>query len=163
MGINTNTTEKFILELNGKEVFYGTLAECKIFELTFIERDSFTDIYGETHGVPKIERVIFQNPATIVFWKDGDKTVVKCDEGDAYWEHLGLANAIVKKAFGSRSNWVKHVRNLKRDIKDFPFVPEVNFDEFDLALHYVDKIYTENKFSNMVDRFMRWNEKQCGL
>jgi len=29
---------------------------------------------------PKVERVIFNGPATIVFWDDGEKTVVKCRE-----------------------------------------------------------------------------------
>lgn len=29
---------------------------------------------------PKVERVIFNTPATIVFWNDGTKTVVKCQE-----------------------------------------------------------------------------------
>lgn len=28
----------------------------------------------------KVERVIFNTPATIVFWNDGTKTVVKCQE-----------------------------------------------------------------------------------
>lgn len=28
----------------------------------------------------KVERVIFNGPATIVFWDDGEKTVVKCRE-----------------------------------------------------------------------------------
>lgn len=31
---------------------------------------------------PKVERVIFNGPATIVFWDDGEKTVVKCRECD---------------------------------------------------------------------------------
>lgn len=29
---------------------------------------------------PKVKRVIFNGPATIVFWNDGEKTVVKCRE-----------------------------------------------------------------------------------
>ena len=29
---------------------------------------------------PKVERVIINRPATIVFWDDGEKTVVKCHE-----------------------------------------------------------------------------------
>ena len=41
--------------------------------------------------------VIFNYPATIVFWGDGDKTVVKCAEGDVYSEYAGLAIAMLKK------------------------------------------------------------------
>lgn len=51
---------------------------------------------------PQIERVIFNDPATIVFWKDGTKTVVKCAEGDIYTKEAGLAMAICKKIFGDR-------------------------------------------------------------
>ena len=39
-----------------------------------------------THGCPGIKKVIFNDPATIVLWDDGTKTVVKCSEGDTYSE-----------------------------------------------------------------------------
>lgn len=47
-----------------------------------------------------ITNVIFNNPATIVFWSDGTKTVVKCDERDEFDPEKGLAMAICKKHFG---------------------------------------------------------------
>jgi hypothetical protein len=53
----------------------------------------------------EIERVIFSNPATIVIWKDGSKTVVKCQEGDTFSEETGLAMAICKKVFGNKGNF----------------------------------------------------------
>ena len=34
--------------------------------------------------LPMPVNVIFHNPATIVFWDDGDKTVVKCQPGDTF-------------------------------------------------------------------------------
>ena len=48
-----------------------------------------------------IKNVIFQEPATIVYWVDGSKTVVICQEGDIYDEEKGLAMAIAKKALGN--------------------------------------------------------------
>ena len=45
----------------------------------------------------KIERVIFSNPATIVIWKDGTKTVTKCRKGDTYSKEAGLAICYMKK------------------------------------------------------------------
>lgn len=48
-----------------------------------------------------IKRVIFNNPATVVFWGDGTKTVVKCSGGDVFNPEMGLALAICKKAFGN--------------------------------------------------------------
>ena len=34
--------------------------------------------------IPDIKKVIYNNPATIICWEDGTKTVVKCSEGDTY-------------------------------------------------------------------------------
>lgn len=52
----------------------------------------------------EIENVIFNGPATIVFWSDGTKTVVKCNN-DLYDKEKGLAMAIVKKFLGNKGNY----------------------------------------------------------
>lgn len=52
-----------------------------------------------------IDKVIFNNPATIIIWKDGTKTVVKCQEGEIFDEEKGLAIAIAKKALGNKGNF----------------------------------------------------------
>lgn len=52
-----------------------------------------------------IEKVIFNDPATIVFWSDGTKTVVKCQPGDTYSKELGLAMCIAKRALGNKGNY----------------------------------------------------------
>lgn len=57
------------------------------------------------NGLPSITNVIFNDPATIVFWADGTKTVVKCQEGDIYSPETGLAMAISKKALGNQGNY----------------------------------------------------------
>ena len=53
----------------------------------------------------EIEKVVFNDPATIVIWKDKTKTVVKCQEGDEFDPEKGLAMAIAKKALGNKSNF----------------------------------------------------------
>jgi len=53
-----------------------------------------------THGCPGIKKVIFNDPATIVLWDDGTKTVVKCSLGDTYSKWAGLAFCICKKLMG---------------------------------------------------------------
>lgn len=55
----------------------------------------------------EIKKVIFNEPATIVFWEDGTKTVVKCQEGDTFDPEKGLAMAISKKALGNKGNYYK--------------------------------------------------------
>ena len=52
-----------------------------------------------------IKQVIFNNPATIVFWADGTKTVVKCQDGDVYSPETGIAMCFMKKALGNKSNF----------------------------------------------------------
>lgn len=44
-----------------------------------------------------IKKVIYNNPATIVIWNDGSKTVVKCHDGDSYDPVIGLLLCIVRK------------------------------------------------------------------
>lgn len=51
-------------------------------------------------------RIIHHGPATVVFWKDGTKTVVKLMEGDVYDEYNAFCAAFVKKVYGS-TNAVK--------------------------------------------------------
>lgn len=52
-----------------------------------------------------IKRVIFKDPLTIVLWNNGDKTIVKCQEGDIYDPEKGLAMAICKYVYGNKSNY----------------------------------------------------------
>lgn len=54
-----------------------------------------------------IEKVIYHDPATIVKWKDGTKTIVECqkDKGDTYNPEQGLAMCIVKKICGNKGNY----------------------------------------------------------
>ena len=48
-----------------------------------------------------IERVIFNPPATIVFWKDGTKTVAKA-ENEPFDAEKGFAMAVAKKFLTSK-------------------------------------------------------------
>lgn len=52
-----------------------------------------------------IKEVIFNNPATIVKWEDGTKTVVKRQKGERWDKEKGLAMAMVKKMYGNKGNY----------------------------------------------------------
>jgi hypothetical protein len=52
-----------------------------------------------------IKKVIYNNPATIILWEDGTKTVVKVQNGDTYSKELGFAMCVSKKYFGNQSNF----------------------------------------------------------
>ena len=55
----------------------------------------------------EIKNVYFNDPATVVIWKDGTKTIVRCSENDFYDPEKGLAMAIVKKAYGNDNRFHK--------------------------------------------------------
>lgn len=80
------------------------------------ERQMYKEIANLMYGIgsdnytcvmPRIKDVKFHDPATIVFWMDGSKTVVKCGEGDAYDPEKGLAMAIAKRALGNYYNEIR--------------------------------------------------------
>lgn len=53
-----------------------------------------------------IDRVIFNDPATIIYWKDGSKTVVKRSDDDIWDPEKGFCMAIIKKLYG-RTSFIK--------------------------------------------------------
>lgn len=87
----------------------------------FLNTESFVDILNEIGEMNKhytvdikkekdmeevtIKNVIFNPPATIVFWSNGDKTVVKCDEIEKFDPEKGMAMAISKHALGNKGNY----------------------------------------------------------
>lgn len=89
-------------------------------------KDIFNTESEKNMLVPKIKNVIFNNPATIVFWDDEDKTktVVKCQEGEIYDPEKGLAMAIAKKALG---NNYEYYNTIKHWLKKAPKVETSRF------------------------------------
>lgn len=49
-----------------------------------------------------IEKVVYNNPATIVFWSDGTKTVSKCSKNDTYDKEKGLLLCVFQKFVGKQ-------------------------------------------------------------
>ena len=67
-----------------------------------------------------IRKVIFNDPATIVLWSDGTKTVVKCVPEDSYDMEKGLAMAIVKKMAGNDNRFHKVFKQYPKKKKKEP-------------------------------------------
>lgn len=71
-----------------------------------------------------IKDVIFAPPATIVYWSDGSKTVVKCNEKDIFDPEKGLAMAIAKRCGGNKGNYYKEIKNwVEKSGKKYPGKP----------------------------------------
>jgi hypothetical protein len=65
--------------------------------------------------VPSVKRIVYHDPATIVFWQDGTKTVVKCMDGEPFEKYAGFCAALAKKIFGSTSKAKKVAGAKKKD------------------------------------------------
>ena len=71
-----------------------------------------------------IKDVIFAPPATIVYWSDGSKTVVKCSEKDVFDPEKGLAMAIAKRCGGNKGGYYKGIQNwVEKSGKKYPGKP----------------------------------------
>ena len=77
-------------------------------KLKYIDYNKYTRAVVDERCHPKttlpITNVIFAPPATIVFWNDGTKSVVKC-ENEVFDPEKGLAMAIAKRALGNEGNY----------------------------------------------------------
>lgn len=51
--------------------------------------------------IDSIDRIIFNDRTTIVFWKNGDKTIVTCQEGEEFDKEKAVALCIIKYLFGN--------------------------------------------------------------
>ena len=96
--------------LDGNYLSIGNISECNVtrgYERGRLETRFEITGYAKEAALLKtpIERVIFNNPATIVFWKDGAKTVVKCQPGDKFDKMTGLSLAIAKYFLGNTGRY----------------------------------------------------------
>ena len=60
---------------------------------------------GKIHIPIYARKVIFNEPATIVYWHDGSKTVVKCQDDDSFDPEVGYAMCCLKKLLGNKGNF----------------------------------------------------------
>lgn len=58
----------------------------------------------------RLDRVVYNDPATIAFWSDGTKTVVKCSPKDTYDPEKGLLLCIAKKLSDNGEDWYKKIQ-----------------------------------------------------
>lgn len=118
------------------------------------------ELVNEGEPMVQIDRVIFNDPATIVKWKDGTKTVVKCQEDDLYDPEKGLALCIAKKALGNERDYYDVFK------KWLPKDEPMSFQEFINAINNIFGIKpteepkeepkpqkTVEEMRNVLDRF----------
>lgn len=130
-----------------RPVFQRMLNECSKARRDvhdYMQKDSeFTAaLYRQFQFMPK--EIIYNDAATIVYWTDGTKTVVKCNENDEYSEYAGFVAAVAKKMYGG-ANAINRLIDSKKVIRGNglrqPFRSEKTFEEI---LSGAAKKFTEN-------------------
>lgn len=108
------------------DAFKITYADTNIYSVTTDPSNAIIDnIYKINYydkmfmRQPEIKKVIFNDPATIVYWEDRTKTVVKCEK-EKYDPEKGLAMAIAKKALGNQGNYFEVFKKWVGEDKLFP-------------------------------------------
>lgn len=78
-------------------------------KIKYYKKELISDMYGTVSIWKKIEllidRVIFNEPATIILWKDGIKTVVKTQDGEPFDKEKGFLMAIAKYLNRDKANY----------------------------------------------------------
>ena len=107
---------------------YGGLPakyDCSSFTLSVATEDLRKEIaeYSKRSSVRSAKtvytpiRILRSGPATIVFWEDGTKTVVKLSDGDEDSAYAAFTAALAIKIFGSNSKLKKMVKTLTEEQK----------------------------------------------
>lgn len=113
MEIRINYNEPYILSIEKKprpqyvvnlNTCYPSIDISGLIKAANTIKKGFENMFGTLRNI-EIVKVIFNEPATIIIWDDGTKTVVKAQKGEVFDKEKGLAMAVVKKAFGNNGNY----------------------------------------------------------
>lgn len=115
--IDSSSSEKRISALNAAGSISEVANSCTIENnsLKYFKYVGYNLTSNFINGL-QIKKIIFNGPATTVFFKDNTKVTVKCSENDTYSEFDAVNAAIVKKIFGSCIS-IKKIINGKNTIK----------------------------------------------
>lgn len=141
--ITLDDIDKVIIKTKDGREFEGMVTRSEYTPGPF-GRAGYSDLTVRTEAPKRndqygIKRVIFNNPATIVFWDDGTQTVVYCNDNvkrikkvvdgkeievakpmkvETYSEEVGLAMAIAKKHYGNAGAYNNIFRKYIPGMKD---------------------------------------------
>lgn len=87
---------------------YANVPDCDYYDYYLTEDGKLIDKAFNVIRITEIKentikRVIFNNPATIILWGNGKKTVVKVQEGDKYDKRVGFLMCYLKGIVGNKT------------------------------------------------------------
>ena len=107
-----------LLEENIKDLENKLEAEIK----EEIAKDKRRDI---NHFIATIDKVYFGKGTTVIKWKDGTTTKVKCQDGEEFDKEKGVAMCIIKHMFGNIGYYNEIFRSLNLDEDVTEAKPEI--------------------------------------
>lgn len=139
----------FPLELKGgeKEMFDGCSINVNSYypgTVDYCRKDVETTmaIFEKYFSPNRIEKVIFNDPATIIIWADGTKTVVKADR-EKFDPEKGLAMAIAKKFLGNQGNYYEVFKKwLPEEKEEESLYPNITIPKLDINVKDLNKQLT---------------------
>jgi hypothetical protein len=111
-----------------------------------------------TSIAPTIKDVIFNPPATIVFWSDNTKTVVQARGDDIYDPEKGLAMAISKKMLGNKRDYYHTFQKYKKkyDKQSNPMTYVGTYDLKDMATMTTEQLHALGFSDVGIAGFREW-------
>lgn len=116
-----------------------------------------------------IKSVIFNPPATVVYWTDGTKTVVKCNENDIFDPEKGLALAVAKRCAGNHGAYYTEIRHwVEKCWKGNPNKPctaehSANLDAVKASIEKMNHIFDEIIDGTVAGNPARFMKKLCEM
>lgn len=99
----------------------------------------------------RVKKIMHNGPATIVFWEDGTKTVVRLKEGDKYDPYAAFTAAVAKRLYGKNMKISEIVGRYSKDLKkiDIPEAPprELSVEELKRPLISLATVYPKSRRS----------------
>ena len=144
-----NTTRDIYVVINGKAYIPETIEHRISFReyMEFYLSVSTDPRYAVENAILAIKDVIFNPPATIVFWGDGSKTVVKAQNNEEYDPEKGLTMAFFKRMHGNKGHYFEEI---KKWTKKYPVDSEGVAVEF-TATDWCEMAKKLKTFAKFVD------------
>lgn len=101
-------------------------------------------IEGQARLMSTPVKIRKDGPVTVVFWKDGTATSVRCGAGEQYDDYVAFCAALAKKLFLSNSAIKRVLKNTPVDVVSQPLLTEDNKPAISEKTPATAKTYTFN-------------------
>lgn len=117
--LTATETELFIAGCKEKEVKNKEEKNMRLKDVS--PKAFYRRLYGEYINTAKIKptKILIQGTATIIWWSDSTKTVVKCQKGDKMDPEKGIAMCVMKKFMGTNETHSNYLDFAKDAIAEY--------------------------------------------